>query len=72
MEVLYAVLIVVNTFALIIAGWAGGFSFVNPNVIHKNVKVNWFGAYILAIVFHIILPLPSLTYWIYKICTVGR
>lgn len=47
-------------------------SFVNPIVIYKNIKVNWFGAWLLAIVFNISFPLAAIPYWIYKICTVGR
>lgn len=48
------------------------FSFVNPKVIYDNIKVNWFGACVLAIVFNILFPVVAIPYWIYKICTVGR
>ena len=48
------------------------FSFVNPIVIYNNIKVNWFGAWFLAIVLNILLPSVSIPYWIYKIFTVGR
>ena len=50
----------------------GNFSFVNPKVIYKNIKVNWFGAWLLAVIFNILLPLVAIPYWIYKLCTVGR
>jgi len=48
------------------------FSFVNPMVIYDNIAVNWFGAWLLAIVFNILFPVIAIPYWIYKICTVGR
>ena len=48
------------------------FSFVNPIVIYDNLLVNWFGAWLLAIVLNVLLPTVSIPYWIYKICTVGR
>ena len=48
------------------------FSFVNPIVIHNNIKVNWFGAIALAVIFNALLPAVSIPYWIYKIFTVGR
>lgn len=48
------------------------FSFVNPKVIYKRVKVNWFGAWFIAITITILIPAVAIPYWIYKICTVGR
>lgn len=48
------------------------FSFVNPIVIYKNIRVNWFGAWALSILLNILLPAIAIPYWIYKICTVGR
>lgn len=47
-------------------------SFVNPIVIYNNIRVNWFGAWLLAIVCNVGLPTVAIPYWIYKICTVGR
>ena len=49
-----------------------GLSFFNPIVLYNNIKVNWFGASFLAIVFNLMLPSAAVFYWIYKICTVGR
>lgn len=49
-----------------------GLSFVNPLVIHQYLWVNWFGAWLLAIIAHICLPIIAILYWIYKLCTVGR
>lgn len=46
-------------------------SFVNPVVIYNNIKVNWFGAVLLAIVCNIGLPVAAIPYWIYKLCTIG-
>ena len=48
------------------------FSFVNPIVIYYRIDVNWFGAWLLALIANICLPIIAIPYWIYKICTVGR
>lgn len=66
----------INAFALLITmllciGGAN-FSYVNPKVIYNNIKVNWFGAWFMAIVFNIALPIIAIPYWIYKLFTVGR
>ena len=47
-------------------------SFVNPIIIYDSIKVNWFGAWFLAIVCNVGLPSVAIPYWIYKVCTVGR
>ena len=57
---------------LVLSTDGANFSFVNPIVIYDNIKVNWFGAWFLAIVLNILLPGVSIPYWIYKIFTVGR
>ena len=68
--------IVINIMALfvvsIIAVDGANFSFVNPIVIYNNIKVNWFGAIVLTVIFNILLPAISIPYWIYKLFTVGR
>ena len=48
------------------------FSFVNPFVIYKNIKMNWFGTILLTIIFNIMFPLIAVLYWFYKLVTVGR
>ena len=76
MEELFVVWIAVNIIAVItlITTSADGAnpSFVNPIVIYNKIKVNWFGAWLLAIVCNVALPAIAIIYWIYKICTVGR
>lgn len=49
-----------------------GFEFVNPVFLHKRIRVNWFGAVLLAIIFNILVLPYAVFYWIYKLCTVGR
>lgn len=49
-----------------------GLSFLNPKVLYEAVKVNWFGAYFLGILFNLIFAPFAVFYWIYKLCTVGR
>lgn len=51
---------------------SANFSFVNPIVIYNHIKVNWFGTWLLAIVFNVLFPAIAIPYWIYKICTIGR
>lgn len=74
--VLAVIMVMANAFTpifiVINADDGCNFSFVNPMVIYDNIMVNWFGAWLLAIVFNILLPTVSIPYWIYKICTVGR
>lgn len=76
MEELFALWIIVNIVAVIIlvSTFVDGAnpSFVNPIVIYNKIKVNWFGAWLLAIVCNVILPVIAISYWTYKICTVGR
>ena len=76
MEELFTAWIVANILAVFILGIlsADGAnpSFVNPIVIYDKIKVNWFGAWLLAIVCNVALPVIAIPYWIYKICTVGR
>ncbi len=76
MDTILGTWIAINAIALFIlfVTFADGadFSFVNPKVIYNNIKVNWFGAWSLAIVCNILFPTVAIPYWIYKICTVGR
>lgn len=67
---------VLNGTALFIAAImcmdGANFSFVNPIVIYKNIKVNWFGAFVLAALCNILFPIIAIPYWIYKLFTAGR
>ena len=52
---------------------------LNPVAIYKNVKVNYFGCFVLTLVHNIILLPFSICYWLYKLgwlfwklCTIGR
>ena len=56
-----------------------GFCYVNPIYIYNRWKVNWFGCFILTLIFSLICPLGTIGYWLYflcklfvKLCTVGR
>ena len=59
-----------------IDSWA----FVNPFVVYKfNTSVNWFGAFVIALLLSLACPVGAVFYWIYKLvwlfcklCTVGR
>ena len=52
--------------------FAQGFEFVNPVFIYRHNSVNWFGAIMLCLVYSSLLPICTIGYWIYKLCTVGR
>ncbi len=49
-----------------------GIEFVNPLVIYKQTRVNWFGAFFLATLYGLVCPIATIGYWFYKLCTVGR
>lgn len=51
---------------------ADGWEFVNPSHIYKYARVNWFGAFVLALIYSVICPVAAIIYWFYKLCTVGR
>ena len=76
MDYLIGLYAAINAFALFITLLlcidGANFSYVNPKVIYNNIKVNWFGAWFIAIVSNIALPIIAIPYWIYKLFTVGR
>ena len=45
---------------------------LNPIYIYQTYNVNWFGCTFLTLILNIILILPAIIYWFYKLCTVGR
>jgi hypothetical protein len=55
-----------------VIGRASGIEFVNPLVIYKQTRVNWFGAIVVATLYGVMCPVVTCIYWLYKLCTVGR
>ena len=52
---------------------ADGWELVNPYWSHCYYKsLNWFGAIIVSLALTIICPIGAISYWFYKLCTVGR
>ena len=51
---------------------AEGFEFVNPCFIYEHNYVNWFGAIVVCVVYSLLIPIGTICYWFYKLCTVGR
>lgn len=51
---------------------ADGWEFVNPIHVHKYNNVNWFGAFIVALIYGVLCPIGAVCYWVYKLCTFGR
>ena len=39
---------------------------------YRMHRVNWFGAFCLALGANLVCPLASLCYWFVRLCTVGR
>ena len=58
----------------------GSWAFVNPFVVYKfNTSVNWFGAFVIALLLSLACPVGAILYLIYKLgwlfcklCTIGR
>ena len=50
-----------------------GLSIVNPVVIYDAISVNYFGAFVVALIHSICVgPLLTAGYWFYKLCVIGR
>lgn len=50
-----------------------GLSIVNPAVIYDAILVNYFGAFVVALIHSICVgPLLTAGYWFYKLCVIGR
>ena len=49
-----------------------GLEFVNPKYLYSRLRVNWFGAIMLSIIFLALTAPVTIWYWIYKLFTVGR
>lgn len=45
---------------------------LNPIYIYKDRRVNWFGAFVVALIMNALCPIVSVIYWFSKLCTVGR
>ena len=48
------------------------FENLNPVYIYNNRRVNWFGAIMLTLFANLLCPLLSISFWFYKLCTIGR
>lgn len=78
MNILLIIYIAINILGLVLctASLDEGYDFwsciFNPKDIYKDIKVNWFGAYLLATVAFICMTPGAIIFWIHKICTVGR
>lgn len=76
MDVVWFIFAILNVFCggMILCALpdGGNLSFVNPIVIYKNIKINWFATILVTIVLNIIFAPLAALYWFYKLCTVGR
>ena len=51
---------------------AEGFEMLNPIWIYNIIRVNWLGAFVIALFFNVLCPIGAIGYWLYKAFTVGR
>ena len=78
MDILYGFLCAYGFISLFLTGLAlTSYEWVwdevyNPIAVYKHYKVNYFGCFLLTLLFHIIFILPAPFFWIHKLCTVGR
>jgi hypothetical protein len=57
---------------LSIVAYSYNSEFFNPIYCYKHARVNWFGAFMVALGFALLSPLWAAGFWFYKLCTVGR
>ena len=67
-----AIICVLGSCGLSIVAYSDGCEFFNPLYCHKHARVNWFGAFMVALGFNLLSPLWAAGFWFYKLCTVGR
>lgn len=49
-----------------------GLTFLQPDVIYHNTKLNYFGVGVVCLALNLFFLPMALCYWFYKLCTVGR
>lgn len=67
-----AIYTIINLIALFETNMTYKEEIFNPLCIYQTCNVNWFGCFLLTLISNIILILPAIVYWFYKLCTVGR
>lgn len=71
-------LVIWNFVGLFILGMSSRIGYIlevdrlNPLYIYKDRRVNWFGAFVVALIMNVICPIVSVVYWFSKLCTVVR
>lgn len=57
------------------ADWARscyGFELLNPIFIYRQLRINYFGVFLITLFMNALCPVASFGYWLYKLCTVRR
>ena len=49
-----------------------GLSFLRPDIIYCNTKLNYFGVGVVCLALNLLFLPMTFCYWFYKLCTVGR
>lgn len=53
--------------------YADGLEICNPYYAYKyHRSVNWFGAFMISLLYTALCPITAICYWFYKLCTIGR
>ena len=53
--------------------FGGYFEYLNPLFLYDyHNKLNWFGVICLTLFYNLLCPLITISYWFYKLCTIGR
>ena len=76
--VIIVLIVIWNFVGLFILGMSSRTGYIlevdrlNPIYIYKDRRVNWFGAFVVALIMNALCPVVSVVYWFSKLCTVGR
>ena len=49
-----------------------GWELANPYWCYKLTRLNFFGTFVVCLLYNALCPIASICYWIYWLCTVGR
>lgn len=65
-----SIILFIPLFIIMLA--TSGLEFVNPKYLYNRLRVNWFGAIMLSIIFFALTAPITIWYWFYKLFTAGR
>lgn len=51
---------------------ARGFEFMDPSFVRLHMNTGWIKSVAIAVFFMVLLPIPALCYWLYRLCSIRR